>query len=487
MKKSRENKGITIIALVVTIIILLILTGVTIATLTVENGLLQRSEIAKEENKGAKELELIKLAVSATQAEGQGIITTENLNKELKANFNNDTEVSETLLWWIYKGNRSYKISKEGKVEEGDLLPDEYQQIEYIESRGAQCIDTEYIFRKKPKVIGEIMITLGEDRDIMGNSMNKSGCYIIDFASSKIFYRYSSATSTGVNSGIIINKWYNFEFSDKIKVNGNEILSIDSYDFSQNDQSFLIGKGRNYGYAKFKEIEMYDGDELVRYLIPCYRKYDNKVGMYDVLNNKFYTNKSGDDFYCPPQEELLPNEDCELEYIETTGVQYIDTGYVFKSQPKVIGEIMITSGGDLDIMGNSTVKEGCFIIDFNGAGGIYYRYSSINSSMVSTDITANTWHSFCFSDKIKIDNNEKYSTSTFDFLQNDQSFLIGKGRNYGWAKFKEIKMYDGDILVRDMIPYYRKSDNKVGMYDKVNEIFYTNQGVSDDFIAGPKK
>lgn len=43
-----KNKGITLIALVITIIILLILAGITIATLTGQNGLLKNAKTAKE-------------------------------------------------------------------------------------------------------------------------------------------------------------------------------------------------------------------------------------------------------------------------------------------------------------------------------------------------------------------------------------------------------------------------------------------------------
>ncbi len=50
---KKENKGITLIALVITIIVLLILTAVSIATLTGENGLLTKAGDAKEETRGA--------------------------------------------------------------------------------------------------------------------------------------------------------------------------------------------------------------------------------------------------------------------------------------------------------------------------------------------------------------------------------------------------------------------------------------------------
>ena len=52
--KKKYNKGITLIALVITIIVLLILAGITIATLTGENGILTRATKAQEETKKAQ-------------------------------------------------------------------------------------------------------------------------------------------------------------------------------------------------------------------------------------------------------------------------------------------------------------------------------------------------------------------------------------------------------------------------------------------------
>lgn len=43
-------------------------------------------------------------------------------------------------------------------------------------------------------------------------------------------------------------------------------------------------------------------------------------------------------------------------------------------------------------------------------------------------------------------------------------------RMYSW------KMWDGGVLVRDMIPCYRKSDGVIGMYDTVSKQFFTNAG-----------
>ena len=47
-ERFKNNKAITLIALIVTIIVLLILAGVSIATLTGDNGLLTKAQEAKE-------------------------------------------------------------------------------------------------------------------------------------------------------------------------------------------------------------------------------------------------------------------------------------------------------------------------------------------------------------------------------------------------------------------------------------------------------
>ena len=64
--KTQNNNGITLIALVITIIVLLILAGVSIATLTGKNGILTQSENAKTETTKAEARERIQLETAAS-------------------------------------------------------------------------------------------------------------------------------------------------------------------------------------------------------------------------------------------------------------------------------------------------------------------------------------------------------------------------------------------------------------------------------------
>ena len=62
--KNKRNKGITLIALVITIIVLLILAGVSITAIIGEDGIITKAKIAKEETEKAADKENIELAVA---------------------------------------------------------------------------------------------------------------------------------------------------------------------------------------------------------------------------------------------------------------------------------------------------------------------------------------------------------------------------------------------------------------------------------------
>ena len=80
---KQRNDGITLIALVITIIVLLILAGVTIATLTGDNGILTKATEASERTKQANAEEQVKIAVQASYGT-DGKMNLDDLNNELK-------------------------------------------------------------------------------------------------------------------------------------------------------------------------------------------------------------------------------------------------------------------------------------------------------------------------------------------------------------------------------------------------------------------
>ena len=96
----RNNKGITLIALVITIIVLLILAGVSIAMLTGDNGILKQAGNARDNTVTGEVEEACKLAVANLIAENEGTptggYTTTNFPEALsKVNTNYTWSVTE--------------------------------------------------------------------------------------------------------------------------------------------------------------------------------------------------------------------------------------------------------------------------------------------------------------------------------------------------------------------------------------------------------
>ena len=118
--KIKNNNGITLLALVVTIIILLILAGITVAALTGDNGLIQNAGNAKEQAEIANEIELLEQAsIVAMGKNKRGDITKDNLDKELDktpGSGNYSSEDTDEGIKVTFKSNRNYLIDKEGNV-----------------------------------------------------------------------------------------------------------------------------------------------------------------------------------------------------------------------------------------------------------------------------------------------------------------------------------------------------------------------------------
>ena len=85
--KNKRNKGITLIALVVTIIVLLILAGISVQMLTGNNGILTKAGEARDLTGEKQVTERVQLAYLAALTEGKGEATEPNLISELNKEF----------------------------------------------------------------------------------------------------------------------------------------------------------------------------------------------------------------------------------------------------------------------------------------------------------------------------------------------------------------------------------------------------------------
>ena len=116
--KIKQTKGITLIALLITIIILLILAGVTITMLTGDNGILKQATNARETNSKAEFEEQVKLAVIASRVNDTASIDLKTLDEEI--NKISETAITKSadnnLPWTVKKGSYEVTITADGTI-----------------------------------------------------------------------------------------------------------------------------------------------------------------------------------------------------------------------------------------------------------------------------------------------------------------------------------------------------------------------------------
>ena len=100
--RTKENKGVTLIALAVTIVVMLILAGVTISVLNGENGIVKQAQKAKEESKIKELKEKVRIDIAGKRVENIGELRVSVLKEILDKYFDNvpvETQItSETEL-----------------------------------------------------------------------------------------------------------------------------------------------------------------------------------------------------------------------------------------------------------------------------------------------------------------------------------------------------------------------------------------------------
>lgn len=124
MKIQKEKNGITLIALVVTIVVLLILAGISINLVLGDNGIVNRTKDAKEKTEYAQEKERVQYAVIDALDWETTTVQTEKLKEALKNEFNlSDTEINNRLETksdngpWIYNGDKGkHEIDENGSI-----------------------------------------------------------------------------------------------------------------------------------------------------------------------------------------------------------------------------------------------------------------------------------------------------------------------------------------------------------------------------------
>ena len=151
-KAFKSTKGITLIALVVTIIVLLILAGVSIAMLTGNNGILTQGKRAKEETTVGHEKEAVQMAYAGAVAKKLGEeVTAEDVNEQLTTNGENATATEGTnKIIVTFTSGKVYTIDQSGKITQKTpakkgTLAYMYEKAEGCTNSDGSCTNAEHL------------------------------------------------------------------------------------------------------------------------------------------------------------------------------------------------------------------------------------------------------------------------------------------------------------------------------------------------------
>ena len=181
-----------------------------------------------------------------------------------------------------------------------------------------------------------------------------------------------------------------------------------------------------------------------------------------------------------------------VEYLQSTGTQYIDTKIVPKTTTRVVIDLEYTSIESQYMGWGSSGSKEAFTWGVHPTLGFVGNVSG-NYASDSTNIAADTSrHIFDLKKgSLKFDGTEFATTNTFtDTAENDQTMYLF-AQNAEWTtelyspnkvKIYSCQIYDGNTLVRDYKPYL-DSSRVYCLYDKVEGKCYYSQG-TEGFLGG---
>lgn len=406
-----------------------------------------------------------------------------------------------------------------------DTTLSDYNVVEYIESTGTQYIDTGLIMEKSTTMRMEISAQLTSN----GNWAGVNG------------YMQHQASLGGGSKGLFVVDYNGNTHIENVYFNNTLKYTQDwtsAYSGAKNKVAVIgmgnaentwwtnISANRYAQVGKWYYIKVYRSGTLVRDYVPCVRNSDGVAGLYDKVENKFYTNSGTGSFGSGAATGDAVEEYQRVEYIENSGTQYINTGYYWTSDNvrAVLSANVTTHNQATSLFGNEEYigRDRYFALIPHNSGGTM-KIFSLDRNLIeftyplSTDMILDVSASTQGSDKyvnLAITSNgstKNYggkATTGGSVITNPNNLKTGVGEIYlfashnsgkgavtggtpnmvgnqivGKMKVYSFKMYDNNILVRDFVPVVRSRDGVAGLYDMVGHKFYANAG-SGSFKTG---
>lgn len=331
-------------------------------------------------------------------------------------------------------------------------------ELDYIESTGVQAIDTLVIAKDITKVVTDfqlVSVVSGTESQVMAVWSDENNCMQCG-SNGTNFMATSRGTTYSQTSNVLART-----IGTSAPV-GSPNISISI--FAQNNTSWL-------SKAKLYSCKIYKDTTLVRDFIPTKRVSDGMCGLWDKVNYKFYTDINGNNFTAGTEKTAIPAIGTPIEYIQSSGTQYIETGISAKNITKAVIDfqyITVDSSRENQMMSVWVDASNHMQCGLTGTTFLTGRGTTFSQTSNMTARTTGT--------SVPIGNPDMLIP-----LFAQRASAVDR---WSIAKLYSCKMYNNDTLVRDFVPVKRISDNVYGLWDKVNKVFYKNAGTGT-FTGGP--
>lgn len=445
MKNLKKNtKGITLVTLVITIVVLLIL-----ASIATYSGI----EVIKSSRLTTftTEMKIMQTQVNELyQKYKDGDSTVLDLGKDLNI-------VSE-------QANKVLNASGTAETEQNEYRYFDQDTIKNLKIEG---VEGEFFINIKTRRVVSYEGFKYDDRIYYTLEQLPNGLYNVEYTDTnegidsptfdtsveKISEGKWRVTVSNIQYNGYINKW-----QIKYKLNGQ-----DYWDTSE-DLSLVINQEGEY------RIKIVNGNV----------ESDEKIIVFKYSDNT---------------STILPNEYQQVEYIESNGTQYIDTGIIpdenYGFYVDIYFDVNIdTNSPSIKILGSSLRNNGAWggvtLSSYGSTSGGQMTWFSKSGQLINPYLASKTRMQCYFVNDIYSTSLDNSTTSIPKSVYDNicgSIYLFAIHSEEGvyfnttsCLKIYEYKTYNNSDVVQDFIPCYRKSDNEIGMYDTVNNKFYTNQG-----------
>lgn len=374
-------------------------------------------------------------------------------------------------------------------------VPRGFQEVEYLESDGNQYIDTEVLGNGEFDVDYMYYQTQDQSNAIFAGTRSasqhlnfgqRSNGSTGAFSMAYLGEYWQAISSPAINTNVRVQISYkngsqtgtlNGTVMTSKSLTGTEATNLSIYIFKRNHYSTDNVTGL---VGRIYYFKLWNNGALVRDFVP-YLDASGRPCMWDKVEGKPYYNLGTGEFSYG--RKIIP-----VEYLESTGEQYIDTGIKGKNNIDFdykVNFTNVTTSSGYGIGGEWESQKSLYLGLIRSNGNFAYHYANTNAPVVVLNsVSANTDYSIqghmWSGEQYMVINSTKSAvgtiTGTFEATQSITLFRVTSSSPiYCYAKIYYLKIWDNNTLVRDFIPCIDEN-NVPYMFDKVTHSAFLNQG-----------